>query len=705
MILRKWEVRPLDKERAAAFAQTYGVPFFLAMLMNIRGLDDAAHLREFLGEGEPLSDPFLLKDMDKAAARITRAVDNMEKIAVYGDYDADGVTSTAMLYSYLETRGADVIFYIPQREGEGYGMNMGAVEYLKEQGVTLIVTVDNGISSVQEVARANELGIDVVVTDHHRPQEILPDAVAVVDAYRPDDTSPYKHFSGVGIAFKLLMALEDGAGDVEDLLEAYSDLAAIGTIGDIVPLTGENRTLIRAGLERLSQSDRPGVQALLENAGIAGKVLTSTNVAFTLVPRINATGRMGAPERAVRLLISGYEEEAEVLSEEICADNEERRRVEAEIAEAAFADIEAKGYMKDRVVVVDGENWHHGVIGIVASRVTERCGKPCMIISRGETEAKGSGRSIEGFSLFEAICACGDLLIKFGGHPMAAGITLKPENIEAFRKRINRYAAEHFPQMPTQTVTLDCKLNPAALSVSMAQSLTQLEPFGNGNPQPVFGLFNMELSNVTPVGGGGHLRLTLEKNGAVITAMRFNTKPEELPYHIGDKIDLAVQLEAREFRGQPSLTVIVRDMKFAAFNTEKNIASLASFEKWQRGEVLSAEDKNRLYPDRACLAAIYRALRTVNGKETDQVRFSRQPHHDEPCPCRRAQRGPRLRPAAAHRFIESHRPAECQHGRLHFCGRAFAFRCAASCARCALHGDRSRKARLHAHVCACGKCL
>lgn len=624
MILRKWEVRPLDKERAAAFAQTYGVPFFLAMLMNIRGLDDAAHLREFLGEGEPLSDPFLLKDMDKAAARITRAVDNMEKIAVYGDYDADGVTSTAMLYSYLETRGADVIFYIPQREGEGYGMNIGAVEYLKEQGVSLIVTVDNGISSVQEVARANELGIDVVVTDHHRPQEILPDAVAVVDAYRPDDTSPYKHFSGVGIAFKLLMALEDGAGDVEDLLEAYSDLAAIGTIGDIVPLTGENRTLIRAGLERLSQSDRPGVQALLENAGIAGKALTSTNVAFTLVPRINATGRMGAPERAVRLLISGYEKEAEVLSEEICADNEERRRVEAEIAEAAFADIEAKGYMKDRVVVVDGENWHHGVIGIVASRVTERCGKPCMIISRGETEAKGSGRSIEGFSLFEAICACGDLLIKFGGHPMAAGITLKPENIEAFRKRINRYAAEHFPQMPTQTVTLDCKLNPAALSVSMAQSLTQLEPFGNGNPQPVFGLFNMELSNVTPVGGGGHLRLTLEKNGAVITAMRFNTKPEELPYHIGDKIDLAVQLEAREFRGQPSLTVIVRDMKFAAFNTEKNIASLASFEKWQRGEVLSAEDKNRLYPDRACLAAIYRALRTVNGKETDQVRFVSQ---------------------------------------------------------------------------------
>ncbi|MCF2651155.1 single-stranded-DNA-specific exonuclease RecJ [Anaeromassilibacillus senegalensis] len=624
MNIRKWEVRPLDKGRAAAFAEAVGIPSFLAMLMNIRGLDDAAHAEEFLGAGMPLSDPFLLKDMDRAAARITEAIDRMEKIAVYGDYDADGITSTAMVYSYLETRGADVLYYIPQREGEGYGMNVGAVEHLASLGVTLIVTVDNGISSVHEVERANALGVDVVITDHHRPQAQLPQAVAVVDAYRADDRSPYKDFSGAGIAFKLLMALEEGAGDVDDLLETYGDLAAIGTIGDIVPLTGENRTLIRAGLRILSESDRPGVRALLADSGFSGRQLTATNVAFTLVPRINATGRMGSPERAVRLLISGYEDEAEQLSAEICADNEERRRVEASISEAAMADIEARGLANDRVIVVDGADWHHGVIGIVASRITDRYGKPCLVLSRGAEEAKGSGRSVEGFSLFEAVCACGDLLTKYGGHPMAAGVTLPVDRIDAFRTAINRYAAERYPQMPVQSVVLDCKLNPAALSVSMVESLTRLEPFGNGNPQPVFGLYNMELCDITPVGGGGHLRLTLEKNGAVITAMRFGMKPEDFPFARGDRLDLAVQLEARAYRGQQSLTVIVRDLKPSAFDTQKNIDALASYAGWLRGEAMTAADKVRLYPNRTYLAAIYRALRAKAGESVDIVRFTAQ---------------------------------------------------------------------------------
>lgn len=624
MNIRNWEVLPLDKERAAALAQTYNIPFFLAMLMNIRGLDDAAQVEAFLGEGAPLTDPFLLKDMDRAAERIARAIDGMEKIAVYGDYDADGITSTAMVYSYLETRGADVMYYIPQREGEGYGMNVGAVEYLASLGVSLIITVDNGISSVQEVARAGELGMDVVITDHHRPQETLPPATAVVDAYRADDESPYKHFSGAGIAFKLLMALEEGTGDTEDLLEAYGDLAAIGTIGDVVPLTDENRTLIRAGLRLLSESDRPGVRALLRDSGFTGRSLTATNVAFTLVPRINATGRMGSPDRAVRLLISGYDEETAALSADICADNEERRRVEASISEAAFADIEARGLLNDRVIVVDGEDWHHGVIGIVASRITDRYGKPCIVLSRGETEAKGSGRSVEGFSLFEAVCACGDLLIKYGGHPMAAGVTLQTDKIEQFRAAINAYAAKRFPQMPAQTVTLDCRLNPAALSVSMVESLARLEPFGNGNPQPVFGLYNMTLDDISAVGGGNHLRLTLEKNGAVMTAMRFNTKPEEFVYQRGDRLDLAVQLEAREYRGQPSLTVIVRDIKPAAFDTGKNIAALASYASRQRGEPLTQADKARLCPDRAYLAAAYRALRALDGKPMDLIRLTAQ---------------------------------------------------------------------------------
>ncbi|MGN0478470.1 MAG: single-stranded-DNA-specific exonuclease RecJ, partial [Hominenteromicrobium sp.] len=506
----------------------------------------------------------------------------------------------------------------------GYGMNIGAVEHLASLGVTLIVTVDNGISSVREVERAGELGMDVVITDHHRPQAQLPQAAAVVDAYRADDESPYKDFSGAGIAFKLLMALEEGAGDVDDLLGTYGDLAAIGTIGDIVPLTGENRTLIRAGLQMLSESDRPGVRALLADSGFSGKQLTATNVAFTLVPRINATGRMGSPDRAVRLLISGYEDEAEQLSAEICADNEERRRVEAAISEAAMADIEARGLANDRVIVVDGADWHHGVIGIVASRITDRYGKPCLVLSRGTGEAKGSGRSVEGFSLFEAVCACGELLTKYGGHPMAAGVTLPVDRIEAFRSAINRYAAEHYPQMPVQSVVLDCKLNPAALSVSMVENLTRLEPFGNGNPQPVFGLYNMELCEITPVGGGGHLRLTLEKNGAVITAMRFGMKPEDFPFARGDRLDLAVQLEARAYRGQQSLTVIVRDIKPSAFDTQKNIDAMASYTNWLRGEAMTAADKARLYPDRACLAAIYRALRAKAGEPVNIIRFTAQ---------------------------------------------------------------------------------
>lgn len=624
MNIRNWEVRSLDKERAAVLAQTYHIPFFLAMLLNIRGFDRKEEIQTFFGAGTPLSDPFLLKDMDRAAARITRAIEKMEKIAVYGDYDADGITSTAMVYGYLETRGADVQYYIPQREGEGYGMNTGAVEHLAACGVSLIITVDNGISSVHEVERARELGVDVVITDHHRPQEILPAAVAVVDAYRKDDESPYKDFSGAGIAFKLLMALEEGAGDLDDLLEAYADLATIGTIGDVVPLTGENRTLIRAGLRRLSESDRPGVRALLEDSGFSGRRLTATNVAFTLVPRINATGRMGSPDRAVRLLTSMYETEAEQLSEEICADNEERRRVEAAISEAAFADIEARGLAEDRVIVVDGADWHHGVIGIVASRITDRYGKPSIVLSRGETEAKGSGRSVEGFSLFEAVCACGNLLIKYGGHPMAAGVTLAVGQIDAFRTAINAYAAEKYRRMPTQTVTLDCRLNPAALSVDMVESLRQLEPFGNGNPQPVFGLFNMTLCDISAVGGGGHLRLTLEKNGAVLTAMRFNVKPEDFVYEKGDRLDLAVQLETREYRGQPSLTVIVRDIKPAGFDTAENIASLASYAAFRRSEPLTPADKARLIPDRACLAAVYRALRARGGKRVDLVRFCAQ---------------------------------------------------------------------------------
>ena len=612
MNIKKWEVAPLNRERAAQIAERYSLPFFLSMLLEIRGFEDEEEIRDLLSGGR-LSDPLLMKDMDKAVERIHRAIDQFEKIAVYGDYDADGVTATSILFTYLEAVGADVIYYIPQREGEGYGMNLHAVEILHEEGVSLIITVDNGIASVAEVARAKELGMDVVVTDHHRPQREIPEAYAVVDAYQADDHGPYKDLSGAGVALKLVMALEDG--DAGSVLEEYADLAALGTVADVVPVLGENRTIVKAGLNILSRGGRAGVDALLEQSGMEGKAATATSLAFTVIPRINATGRMGAPERAVRLLTCDSQEEAQPLSAEICEDNERRREVEAEIAKEAMERIESEGsLLYSRVIVVDGKVWHHGVIGIVASRITERFGKPCVVISVDGNMAKGSGRSVEGFSLFQAVCACGDLMERYGGHPMAAGITLKAENVPLFRERINQYAAQVCPEMPAQVLSIDCKLNPAALSPEMPQSLEPLEPYGSGNPQPLFGLYNMELRQVVPVGGGNHLRLICAKKGVAVTCMKFGTTPEDFPFSPGDVLDLAVTLEAKEFRGEQKLTVSVRDIKLSGLDMDQCIHTYRLYEKLQREEPLSPQEGAELLPSRQDLAVLYRKLVSLKGQ-------------------------------------------------------------------------------------------
>ena len=611
MNIKKWEVAPLDKERAAQLAERYSLPFFLAMLLEIRGVDQEEEIRDLLSGGQ-LSDPFLMKDMDKAVERIRRAIDDFEKIAVYGDYDADGVTATSILFTYLEAVGADVIYYIPQREGEGYGMNLHAVETLHQEGVTLIITVDNGIASVNEVERAAQLGIDVVVTDHHRPQERIPNAYAVVDAYQSDDHGPYKDLSGAGVALKLVMALEDG--DTDAVLEEYADLAALGTVADVVPVLGENRTIVKAGLSILTRGGRAGVDALMEQSGMGGKATTATSLAFTVIPRINATGRMGAPERAVRLLTCETQEEAEPLSAEICEDNNHRREVEAQIAKEAMEKIEQDpALLYSRVIVVDGKDWHHGVIGIVASRITERFGKPCMVISTDGQMAKGSGRSVEGFSLFEAICACGDLMERYGGHPMAAGITLPAENVPLFRERINQYAAQVCREMPAPILRVDCRLNPSALTPEMPQSLQPMEPYGSGNPQPLFGLYGMELKQIIPVGGGNHLRLVCAKRGATLTCMKFSTRPEEFPFAPGEVLDLAVTLEAKEFRGEPQLTVSVREAKLSGLNMEECVHTYRLYESIRRGESLTPAEGEEVLPTRQDLAGLYRKLVSYQG--------------------------------------------------------------------------------------------
>ena len=361
MSIKKWNVFPSDLNSAAKIAEDMNIPQLLAVLLQARGITDFNQIQDIFSSDLNFSDPFLMADMHKAVDRILNAIDNFEKIAVYGDYDVDGVTSTAMLYSYLECCGANVMYYIPEREGEGYGLNMSAIDALHAQEVNLIITVDNGISSVDEVSYANSLQIDVVITDHHRPREVLPAACAVVDPYRIDCKSPFKSFSGVGVAFKLIMALEGEDCDITSLLDNYADLVAIGTIGDIVPLTGENRGLVQAGLKLMSCTDRIGLQTLIEQAGMEGRRLTAGNVAFSLVPRINATGRIGSPDRAVRLLISEFPDEAGELSTDICDDNDYRRQIESEIFEKALKQLQDEPErLYDRVLVIEGENWHHG---------------------------------------------------------------------------------------------------------------------------------------------------------------------------------------------------------------------------------------------------------------------------------------------------------------------------------------------------------
>lgn len=610
--LKKWLVSPLNKERAAQIAEDYDLPFFLGMMLEIRGIREPEQISELLEERSELSDPFLIADMEKAVERIHQALDTFEKIAVYGDYDADGVTATAVLYSYLESCGGNVLYYIPEREKEGYGLNCGAIDFLHSQQVNLIITVDNGIASVAEAEYVKKMGMELIVTDHHRPQAQLPDAVAIVDPHRVDDHSPYKDFAGVGVAFKLIMALEGEECDVAGLLENYADLVAVGTIGDVVPLTGENRVLVKAGLRLLSRTDRPGMQALLECAGMSGRRLSSGNVAFTIVPRINATGRMGASDRAVRLLISEDAEESASLAEDICTENDTRRKTEAELYQQALQDLQQNPeWQNDRVLVVAGKGWHNGVIGIVAARLVDHFGKPCMVISYTEDDAKGSGRSVEGFSLFDALSSCSHLFTKFGGHPMAAGISLPTDRIEEFRKQVNAYAATVAAAVPT--LRLDCKLRPATLSVELPALLESLEPFGTNNPAPLFGLFGMRLEKITPVGENKHLRLLFSREDTNTTCMLFHTSPQEFPYQPGDELDLAITLDAKEYKGQNQLSVLIRDMKLSGLDMEALLWGKLTYEKYKRGEELTLEEAEALLPGYEDFAQIYRLLRLQKG--------------------------------------------------------------------------------------------
>lgn len=610
MVLKKWNIPTLDKPLANRLAEECGIDPFVALLLSARGFRTPEEIEEFLSDDAPIGDPMELKDMYKAVDRVRLALENFEKIAVFGDYDCDGVTATALLYSYLSEKGADVLYHIPQRS-DGYGMSRAAVDALHAAGVTLILTVDNGISAGEEIAYAATLGMDVVVTDHHLPGETVPAAAAVVDPHRADCSSYFKNLAGVGVAFKLVCALEEQPP--EELLPRYADLVALGTVADVMPLVGENRTFVQYGLRAIQNGGRTGLAALLCAASAAGRPVTSTTLAFMLAPRINAAGRIGSPDRAVSLLLEQDRAAADLLAQEICEDNVRRQAIEQEIAAAAAQAVTEQGLAYDRVIVVAGEDWHHGVVGIAASRLAERFGRPVILLScEGET-ASGSGRSIAGFDLFAAVRAAEGLLTRYGGHTLAAGMTLQTSDIPAFRRQILDYAAVHYPVMPFPELRLDCKLNPAALNVDLARTAEALAPFGSGNPQPVFALCGLKIERIQGMGNDKHVRLVLSRNGAAVSAIKFGVSPAEFPYRAGDVVNLAAVLEVNLWQGSETLSVQIKDIHLAALTGEEFYASVRAYEAFRRGDA-DGYDPAALLITREEAAQVFRAVRAERGK-------------------------------------------------------------------------------------------
>lgn len=601
MGLKKWCVSDYDKQLAKQLAEDCEVDPIVALIASARGYTDPTDLEEFLSDEPYFSNPREMADIELAADIIRKAVDDGEKIAVYGDYDCDGVTTTALLYSYLKSLNADCIYYIPDRFEEGYGMNKGAVERLKGLGVRLIITVDNGISSAEEIAYANSLEMRVVVTDHHLPKLALPEAEAVVNPHRADCGSDFKDICGAQVAFALICVMENK--EPEELLPYFADILALAVVADIMPLRLENRGIVKYGIEKLKSSPATGLSALMSVAGIEQKSINSTKIAFGLAPRINAAGRMGKAERAVELLISENMMSALSLANEIDSENSARQQCEKKIFEEAVSIIEEQGLKYDRVLVVCGEGWHHGVVGIVAARITERYGCPSILISSDGDIATGSGRSVEGFSLFDALSDSAELMVKFGGHEQAAGITVKTENIPSLRKRLNEYAYER--EYVSARLNLDCKLNASALTLDLAFALKQLEPFGNGNPIPLFGVYGVSLQRITPIGGGKHLRLLFSKGENVFQALLFGVTPETFTFEVGDVLDLAVNVDSNYYKGEYSVSVQIKSIRMSGTADDETFADIAAFNEYMSGR---CADSARLLPTRAQVGEVYRAV-------------------------------------------------------------------------------------------------
>ena len=603
MKYKQWQVAAPCPEGQRGLEEL-GLPPLLAGLLAARGMTDPEQVRRLLSpEAEPIPDPMLLRDMDRAAARVRQALEKEELIAVYGDYDVDGITSTCLLTQFLAARGGRVVPYIPSRLGEGYGLNPEAVHALFEQGVGLIITVDCGITAVEETALAAELGMDVVITDHHACKAGLPPAAAVVDPHRPDCSYPFKGLAGVGVALMLAMAVA-APGERSAVFDEYCDLAAVGTVADVMPMTGANRAIVSLGLKRLDPPRRLGLAALLRCAGLADRPSTSVSVGYTLAPRINASGRMGRAEVAVELFLTRDPARAEELAVLLCELNRERQGIESEIFRQCVQCLTDRP--QQDAIVLAGDQWHQGVVGIVASRLAEKYACPCFMICLDGGMGKGSCRSWGNINLFELLSSCDGLLENFGGHTLAAGFTVKEENIPALALALRRLVAERRRERDLPSVLeVDMAVSPRHLTVEAVEALDLLEPCGTGNPRPVFLLRGAQVHTMAQVGRGRHLKLRLESRGIPLDAIYFSSQGAELGLTPGCRVDVAFYPQINDFRGVRSVQLQVVDLRLAPSRAQ---LERAIYDKYSRGEALTTEEARFLLPSRGDFVGLYRWL-------------------------------------------------------------------------------------------------
>ena len=606
MKYQRWDLRRPGTPAARRSLEQAGLSPLCAALLSARGLDDPQKAAQFLSCGPERShDPFLLKDMDRAVERIRAAIGGGERVCVYGDYDVDGITATCLLTEALAWQGGDVVSYIPDRTEEGYGLNPGAVARLAGQGVKLIVTVDCGITAVDEVEFARSLGVDVVITDHHHCKDRLPAAAAVVDPRREDCAYPFPELAGVGVALKTAQALVPPE-QREGVFRRFGELAAIGTVADVMRLTDENRTLVRQGLELLANTRRPGLRALLREAGLdPGAAPTAVTIGYGLAPRINAAGRMEQAMVALELLLTRDEERGEALAHTLCRLNRERQAIELAIYEQCVELLDAQPPAP--AIVLAGEGWHQGVVGIVASRLTERYACPAFMICLEHGQGKGSCRSFGGFNLFAALDRCAPLLDGYGGHEMAAGFTIREENIPAFRDQVCRLVDLRTGGAPMEAaIDVDAEIDHCGqLTAPQVESLSELEPFGTGNPKPVFLLRGVCVLSCCDVGGGRHLKMKLRRDGVVLDAIFFSANAAACGVSAGDRLDVVFTPQINEFRGSRTVQLQVCDLRPAPTRAQ---LEQELFQRLQAGTELSRWEAGLLLPSRQDFARLWRFL-------------------------------------------------------------------------------------------------